>query len=226
MTDTKKIKKNDFIEIEFTGKTNETIFDTTSKKEAEEIGVEQANVKPIIISVGNEMVLKGFDEAFEGKEIGKKYSIHLLPKQAFGKRNPSLIKTIPMRIFREKDINPVQGMTFHLDDYIVKVLSVSGGRVTVDFNNPLAGKEIDYDFKIIRKIIDDNEKINYLQDFFFKKRFEFTLDKEKKKVIFKEETIKPLIEMLKTKFKDMTGFDFEVKEKPEKKQETDKEKKE
>jgi FKBP-type peptidyl-prolyl cis-trans isomerase 2 len=209
------IQKNDFIEIEFTGKSNNEIFDTTNKEEAKQMGLE-ADVKPIIVSVGNQMLLKGFDEELQGKETEKKYSIHILPEKAFGKRDPKLIKTIPMKIFKEKNLNPVQGMTLQLDDYVAKVLSVSGGRVIVDFNNPLAGKELDYDFKILRKITDNNEKINALQDFFFKQRFEFNLDKEKKKVIFKDEKIKPLIQMFNQKFKDMIGLEFEVEEKSEK----------
>jgi len=56
-----KITKNDFIEIEFTGKANGKIFDTTNKEEAKEMGL-QADVKPMIISVGNDMILKGLDE--------------------------------------------------------------------------------------------------------------------------------------------------------------------
>jgi len=206
-----QVKKNDFIEIEFTGKSNNEIFDTTNKEEAKQIGLE-ADVKPIIISVGNQMMLKGFDSELEGKEIGKKYSIHILPENAFGKRDPLMIKTIPMKVFREKNMNPVPGMTLQLDNYITKVLSVSGGRVIVDFNNPLAGKEIDYDFTITKKIEDINEKINSLQNFFFKQKFEFKIDEKNKKVIFKDEKIKPLIQMFNQKFKDMTGFDFEVKE--------------
>ena len=206
-----KIQKNDFIEIEFTGKANNEIFDTTNKQEAKQMGLE-ADVKPIIICVGNQMMLKGFDDELEGKEINKKYSIHILPEKAFGKRDPAMIKTIPMKVFREKNMNPVPGMALQLDNYIAKVLSVSGGRVIVDFNNPLAGKEIDYDFKITRKIEDINEKINALQNFFFKQKFEFTLDEKNKKVIFKDEKIKPLVQMFNQKFKDMTGFDFEVVE--------------
>ncbi len=66
------IKKNDFIEIEFTGKANDEIFDTTNPEEAKSIGL-QANVKPTIACVGKEMILKGLDEQLEGKEIGKKY---------------------------------------------------------------------------------------------------------------------------------------------------------
>lgn len=220
------IQKNDFIEIEFTGKSNGEIFDTTNKQEAKQMGLE-TDVKPIIISVGNQMLLKAFDDSLTGKEIGTKYSIHLKPEQAFGKRDSSLIKIISMKVFREKNINPVPGLTVQMDNYIAKILSVSGGRITVDFNNPLAGKEINYDFKILKKMTDNKEKINALQDFFFRQRFDFELQENNKKVIFKDKKIKPLIQMFKQKFKDMTGFEFEVGEKEEgkekKKKETTKE---
>ena len=213
------VKKNDFIEIEFVGKSNGEIFDTTNPKEAKEIGIE-ANVKPVIASVGNEMMLKGMDDELEGKEVGKKYSIHLKPEKAFGPRNPGMIKTIPIKVFTEKNMNPAPGMVFQMDNHMVRIISVSGGRVMADFNNPLAGKEVDYDFKILKKIEDNKEKIEALQDFFFRQRFEFSLDEKNKKVIFKEEKIKPVIDMFAKKFKEMTGFEFEVnrnKEKQEKK---------
>jgi len=35
-----KIKKNDFIEIEFTGLANDEVFDTTNPKDAEEMGID------------------------------------------------------------------------------------------------------------------------------------------------------------------------------------------
>jgi FKBP-type peptidyl-prolyl cis-trans isomerase SlyD len=208
------IQKNDFIEIEFTGKANNEVFDTTNKQEAKQMNpeIDTKDIKPLIVSVGNQMLLKGFDDAIEGKETNKKYSIHLEPEQAFGKRDPSLIKIISMKTFREKNINPVPGLTLQMDNYLAKILSVSGGRITVDFNNQLAGKEIDYDFKITKKIEDNKEKISALQDFFFKQRFEFEIDEKNKKVILKDEKIKPLVQMMAQKFKDMTGFDFEVKE--------------
>jgi FKBP-type peptidyl-prolyl cis-trans isomerase SlyD len=207
-----QVQKNDFIEIEFTGKANNEIFDTTKKTEAKKIGIE-ADVNPIIVSVGNEMLLKGLDENLEGKEIERQYSIKITPEKAFGSRNPSLIKTIPIKVFQEKNMNPVPGLTLQMDDYLAKVLSVSGGRVIVDFNNPLAGKEIEYEFKILRKVEDIREKINALQDFFFRSKFEFAINEKEKKVIFKEEKIKPLIDIFGKKFKEITGFEFEVEEK-------------
>ena len=209
-----KIQKNDFKEIEFTGRStiDNKIFDTTNPEEAKEIGIENPeNIKPLIISVGNQMVLQGLDEELEGKELNKKFSIHLTSEKAFGKRNPNLIRTYSLSSFTKNEINPQPGMTLQLDNQIVKVISVSGGRVTVDFNNPLAGKEVDYDITIIRKVTDDKEKINALQDYFFKKRFDFTI--KEKKVIFKDEIIKPFLDMLGQKFKEITGFEFEVEKK-------------
>ncbi|MFA7708321.1 MAG: peptidylprolyl isomerase [Candidatus Pacearchaeota archaeon] len=213
-----QIKKNDFIEIEFTGKSNNEIFDTTNPEEAKSIGLD-VDVKPTIVSVGNEMLLKGLDEALEGKEIDKKYSVHLAPNKAFGKRDSKLIRTIPIRVFHEKEMNPVPGMVFQLDNRLVRILSVSGGRVIADFNNPLAGKDVDYDFKVLRIVDDIKDKINAIQDFFFRQRFEFSVDEANKKIIFKESKIKPIIDVFSNKFKTLSGFDAEVEEKkPEKKE--------
>ena len=214
------VKKNDFVEIEFTGIANGEVFDTTNKQEAKEMGLE-ADVKPIMICVGNEMILKGFDEYVVEKEIGKKYSLVLAPEKAFGKRNPSMIKIMPIKVFLEKNMHPYPGMTIQLDNYVAKIISVSGGRVTVDFNNPLAGKEITYNFEIKRKINDDKEKINALQEFFFREKYEFKI--EGKKVILKnkkpdskdplgEKKLNFLIEIYKKKFNEMIGFDFELEE--------------
>jgi FKBP-type peptidyl-prolyl cis-trans isomerase 2 len=204
------VKKNDFIEIEFTGRANSEVFDTTDINEAKKMGIE-SDVKPIIISIGNDMLLKGFDNFLVGKEIGKQYKLTLSPENAFGKRNPAMIKIIPIKIFKEKDIYPYQGMTVQLDNHVARILSVSGGRVTVDFNNPIAGKEVEYEFRIIKKIEDNSEKVNSLQDFFFRTRFEYSI--EDNKVIFKKNEIKAFIDIFKDRFKEMTGLDFVVEEK-------------
>ncbi|MFA5857201.1 MAG: peptidylprolyl isomerase [Candidatus Pacearchaeota archaeon] len=204
------VKKNDFIDIEFTGRANEEVFDTTDINEAKKMGIE-TEVKPIIISIGNGMLLKGFDEDLIDKEIGKKYSLKLSPDNAFGKRNPSMIRVIPIKIFKEKDIYPYPGMTVQLDNHVARILSVSGGRITVDFNNPIAGKDVEYEYKILKKIEDNNDKVNSLQDFFFRTRFEFSI--EEKKVIFKKNEIKAFIDIFKDRFKLMTGLDFVVEEK-------------
>lgn len=204
-----QVKKNDFVEIEFIGLANGEIFDTNIKKEAEKINL-QIETKPLIVCIGQGMLVKGFDNALEDKELDKEYKIKPSPEEAFGARNKDLIKIIPLKVFKEKDINPAAGLVLNFDGLLARIVTVSGGRVITDFNNPLAGKEIEYIFKILRKITDEKEKINALQDFFFKKRFDFEI--KDKKAIFKDEELKTPIEMFKERFKDILGLDFEVQE--------------
>ncbi len=58
-------------------------------------------------------------------------------------------------------------MVLTLDNHLVKILVVSGARVTVDFNNPLAGKDLAYQFTILRRVTDEKEKIEALCEYFF-----------------------------------------------------------
>ncbi len=202
-------KKGDFVEIEFTGRTNGEIFDTNIKSESEKINP-NAEVKPLIAIIGEGMLISGFDKALEGKCVGEKYSIHLKQEEAYGSRNPSLIKMIPKRAFLEHKMNPVAGMTLALDNALAKIISVSGGRVMVDFNNPLAGKELDFDFTITKKLETIKEKVTALQEIFFKQVFEFDLDEKAKKIIFKDIKLTQILNIFRQKFKELVGFDVEI----------------
>ena len=203
------LKKNDFTEIEFTGKIKDTgtIFDTNIKKEAEKINL-KIEPKPLIVCISQGMLVKGFDKALEGKELNKKYLVELNPEESFGARNKELIKTVPLNIFREKNINPSAGMMLTLDNMLARIVTVSGGRVIVDFNNPLSGKDVIYEFTIKRKIENEDEKINSLQDFFFRKRFSFSLDG--KKIIFEKEA-EPFLKILGEKFSEILKKEIEIK---------------
>ena len=159
-------KKKDFIELDFTGKIKESgiIFDTTISEDAKKIGAEDA--KSLKLCIGEGMVVKGFDEALEGKEIGKAYSIDIEPKKAFGPRDPSLIKIIPISNFHEKQINPYPGQILNIDNVLARISSVSGGRVITDFNLPLAGKTINYEFRIKKILESAEDKLKALGEFF------------------------------------------------------------
>lgn len=204
------IKKQDFVEIEFTGKANGELFDTNIKKEAEKSNLD-IKIEPLTIVVGQKMLVEGFDKALEGKETGKKYKVKLKKGEDFGDRKRELIRTIPISVFIEKNVNPQRGMTFLLDNTLVKIIAVSGGRVITDFNNPLSGKEIEYGFTIKKKIDKLEEKIDALNNFFFKQKLDFEI---KDKIIFKvDEKIMPFVESLKDKFKEILKKEIKVEEK-------------
>ncbi len=205
------INKNDFVEIEFTGKIKGTdeIFDTTIEADAKKANLKIKDLKSFTLSVGNKMLPSGFDEDIEGKEIGKKYTLDLTPEKAFGKRQKELVKMIPTKLFHEQKINPQRGMQLNLDGQVVRILSNSGGRTLVDFNNPLSGKEIIYEYKILKEITDEKERINAMQDFLFRKRFDF--ETKDNKIIFKvEKTFEPFIKMMAEKIKEILGKEVEA----------------
>ena len=205
-----EFKKKDFIEIEFTGKIKDgEIFDSNVKKDLEKTDL-NIKPKPLIFCLGEGMFLQGIDDFLIGKDI-KEYKIELLPEKAFGDRDSKLVQMIPMKIFKEQKINPIPGAMFNFDGKIAKILTVSGGRIMVDFNNPLAGKTVVYDIKILRKIDDLNEKAKALSEFFTKKDFKLEI-KDKKLTIYADKQFSQFLILFKDKFKEILDLELEVKE--------------
>jgi len=203
------LKEKDFIEIEFTGKIKDgEVFDSNIKKDLMKLNP-NAKTEPFVFSIGQSMFLKGIDDFLIGKNIGK-HVIELTPDKAFGKRDPKLIQMMPVKVFHEQKINPVPGYAFNFDGRIGKVLTSSGGRVIVDFNNPLAGKEIVYNINILRKIEDINEKIKSINEFLFRQDLKFEI-KDKKLILEVEKSMVRVVEMFKDKYKEILELDLEAK---------------
>ncbi|MBT3642644.1 hypothetical protein HN604_02500 [archaeon] len=213
-------KKNDFIEVEFTAKLSDDneIFDTNIQSVAKKAELNTENIKPFILSIGNKMLPSGFDEDLIGKEVEKDYSINLVPENAFGKRDPKMVRMIPTKLFHEQNIDPIRGTQLSLDGQLVRVLSSSGGRTLIDFNNPLAGKNVTYDYKITRTVTDEKEKTDALQEFLFKQVFKSEISNEK--VIFSvPKNHAPLVKMFIPKFEEILDKKIEVVEIEESKKE-------
>ncbi len=204
-------KKGDFVEIKFTGYSNGNVFDSNIEEDLKKINSEAKPQKTIVV-IGQRMVVSGLDIALESKEIGKEYEIKLSAKEGFGERDRNLVKTIPLRVFSEKKIEPRAGMMLALDDMLAKIITISGARVVTDFNNPLAGKEIIYKFKIIRKVDDEREKSEALFLTMFKFLPEFEVKEEI--VVKGVKELEIFVKTFSKKFKEIMNKElkFELKE--------------
>lgn len=205
-----KIKEKDFIELEFTARTEEgKVFDTTSKEDAEGAGLPaDADYAPVKLCVGEGQLLRGLDKQLVGKEVGKAYEISLAPEEAFGPRDAKLVKIIPLKVFHEKQVNPYPGLALAIDNLIATVRAVSGGRVITDFNHPFAGKKILYSLKILRKIDDDEEKIGVLlQRYARTDKFSFN----EHEILLEKKLGQDFSRELEKKIKELVG-DFKVRE--------------
>jgi FKBP-type peptidyl-prolyl cis-trans isomerase 2 len=221
MTDN-KVKKKDFVEIKFSGYANNQLFDSNIEEDYKILDPEgKAKPEKTIICIGEKMLVSGLDKQLEGKELGVEYSIEVNAKEGFGERNRNLIKIIPLKAFHEQKVSPQPGMMFTLDNALVKIIAVSGARVTADFNNPLAGKDLKYKITMTRKVEDINEKSEALFKFFLRFVPEFEV---KEKIIVKGPKILEQITSTFTgKFKELVGKDLGFEEKQPKKEGSEKE---
>jgi len=164
------MQEGDFIEIEYIGKIKESgeIFDLTSEEIAKEKGIynEKAKYGPVKIILGENFVIKGLEEKLKDMKVGEEKIFVIPPEKAFGSRDPKLIKTIPESEFIKQKIIPIPGLVIDFGNVKARIQAVSSGRVRVDFNHPLAGRELEYKVKILGKIEDKEEKVRTILEFF------------------------------------------------------------
>ena len=157
------INNGDFVKVNFTGKVKETddVFDTTYDEIAQEAGIFEENktYKPIPIVVGGNHLLPAIEESIKGLEAGDTKHVEVEAADAFGPRDSKLVQLVPMKEFKKQGMNPVPGMKISSNGSTGKILTVNGGRVKVDFNHELAGKDLIYDVEVTEIIDDVEEKI-------------------------------------------------------------------
>jgi len=177
------MKEGDFVLVDFVGRIKETgeIFDLTVEEVARENGIYEPNFiyKPVPVIVGSHMIIKGVEEALMGMNVGEKKTITVKPEDGFGNRSEKLVKLIPISEFKRQDIEPYPGMPVTVNNLQGRVLAISGGRVKVDFNHVLAGKELEYELEIKKLLEKVEEKVQAVYGIFVKSR-------EEPKVVFSE----------------------------------------
>jgi FKBP-type peptidyl-prolyl cis-trans isomerase 2 len=153
------VQKGDFIKLSYTGKLeNGTVFDTTDANVAKEYGIfnEQASYGPETVVVGKGFVVQGLDEDLIGKDVGYKGTVTIPPEKGFGLRRIDQIETIPVKKFKEP-IRP--GVRVNVGGRNGTVESIAGGRARVNFNSPLAGETLNYEYTIDSQIEDHEEQV-------------------------------------------------------------------
>ena len=134
------VKKGDRVKVEYIGMFDDgTVFDSSEGK------------SPLEFEAGSGQIIKGFDEAVIGMEKGEEKEFKIEPKDAYGERNPELVRKIP------RDQLPTEaqaGMLLMLRtpdgmQIPAEITEVTDEEVTIDLNHPLAGKNLNFKIKIV-----------------------------------------------------------------------------
>jgi peptidylprolyl isomerase len=161
------IQKNNFVLIDYVMRSKDTgeLIDTTVEDIAKKENKWEADkiYEPLLIIVGENRIIRGLEEHVENfAEAGKEYEIEIPPEKAYGMRDPSKVKILSIRELLRNNVVPEVGKTVEVGGQVGVVKAITGGRVLIDFNHPLAGKTFVCRYKVVKILDDDTEKIKYL----------------------------------------------------------------
>ena len=155
--------KGSLVLVDYTSKVKDTneVFETTIEEEAKKHSIHDPNIKyqPKLVSVGESWVIKGLDEALANTNAGDSSTVEVTPDKGFGERDKGKVRMIPLRKLGEDADKVSVGDSIEIDQKKGIVRYIGSGRVQVDFNHRFAGKTILYDFKVVKALESDDDKI-------------------------------------------------------------------
>lgn len=159
-------ERGDFLLVSYTIRVEETgnLVDTTDPNIAkQENAYDESKVYgPTLIVLGKGWMNQYVEEEITKMSIGEEKIIRVPPEKAFGPRDPNKVKTFSLREFIKRGYEVSVGDVIETKEGRGTVKSISGGRVVVDFNHPLAGKTLVYKVKVESKLENVKDKILYL----------------------------------------------------------------
>ncbi|KAA9397994.1 peptidylprolyl isomerase [Haloarcula sp. CBA1130] len=154
------LQKGDVVKLAYTARTVDggQLVDTTDEEVAEDDGIdtEQQEFGPRTIVLGENHIFPDVEQDIYGKEVGDEGNVTVAAADAFGEYDEEEVRTVSKDKIPEDDRYPgahvdIEGEHGHIETII-------GGRARVDFNHPLAGEDVEYDYEILEEVTDREEK--------------------------------------------------------------------
>jgi FKBP-type peptidyl-prolyl cis-trans isomerase SlpA len=125
--------------------------------------IDSTRGKPAEFVIGDGNVLPGFEKAMFGLTSGETRSLQIPAAMGFGEHNPDNVKNMLVSDF-PGDIELTEGLAVSFADMNRNELpgvveSVLGDRVTINFNHPLAGRDLVFEVEILNVEKASNEII-------------------------------------------------------------------
>ena len=140
MTQKQPIQKNSEVEIDYTLTINGKVEDTSKGR------------KPLKYTHGAGQIIIGLERALEGKNAGDKISVDIAAKDAYGEKNAEAVRRVPKNAIQNVDqmkVGDVVGASAGGRSFRAIITEITDTEVVLDFNHPLAGKELHFDVEVI-----------------------------------------------------------------------------
>ena len=135
------IKDGDTVRVHYTGTfTDGEVFDSSRERE------------PLEVTLGDESLISGFEEALIGHEKGDRFTVTIPCAEAYGEHLDELMMEVPLSDVPE-NIKPEVGMMLQIatddGDMEVEIVDVTDKVVVLDANHPLAGEDLTFDIEVV-----------------------------------------------------------------------------
>jgi FKBP-type peptidyl-prolyl cis-trans isomerase SlpA len=112
------------------------------------------NKQAATFKIGDGNMLAGFEAVLMGLQAGDKQVFKLAPEQAFGMSNPSNMQTIGRSKFTDMELEEGLVVSFQEPGGELPgiIASFDEQDVVVDFNHPLAGKDLEFQVEIVNVV--------------------------------------------------------------------------
>ncbi|MFC6720025.1 FKBP-type peptidyl-prolyl cis-trans isomerase [Halobacteriaceae archaeon SHR40] len=162
------LQDGDFVKIDYTARTveDDRLVDTTDEEvaEAEDVDTEEQDFGPRTIVLGEGHIFPSVEDDITGKEVGDSGTVTVPAAEAFGEFDEDQVRTISKDKIPEDDRYPGGQVRIDGDEGFIE--TIIGGRARVDFNHPLAGDDVEYEYEIVEEVTDREEKASGLLDMF------------------------------------------------------------
>lgn len=147
------VKNNDWVAVEYSGKTEEKEFDSNIGKE------------PLYFQVGMGMVIPGFDNALLNMNINDEKIVEINSKDAYGEKNDKIVE-LPAKAFSQienLELNKEIELMSNMGPILIKIVEKNESTIKAILNHPLAGKDLTFKIKLL-KILDEKEVKELMQE--------------------------------------------------------------
>ena len=108
--------------------------------------------EPMVYLHGHRQMIRGFEAAIAGAEVGEKRAFSVMPADGYGLRNVNNTQRIPVKYLKhEGKLSAGPAINVNTDNGVKPgtIIKVGKFNADVDMNHPLAGKNLHFDTEII-----------------------------------------------------------------------------
>ena len=137
-----QVKIGDTVRVHYTGRLDDgMVFDSSQDRD------------PLEFEVGGGNIIKGFDSAMVGMQIGDRKTVVVAPEDGYGPHDERLVADvqrtqvpdqIELMVGEPLQVKHESGQVIN-----VTVAAVTDQHVTLDANHPLAGKTLTFEIELV-----------------------------------------------------------------------------